>query len=181
MANALYTKGREKFLTGAISFSSDNIKILLIDAGSYTPNLSTDEFLSDIAGGARVATSGNLASKTTTGGTADAADVTFTAVSGNQCSYIGMYKDTGSAATSPLILLIDTATNLPVTPNGGDITVQWDNGSNKIFTLFESLAEEERAKLGLGGRLREWLQGLKMPASLSPGGVWIPEPRLVVA
>jgi hypothetical protein len=46
-----------------------------------------------------------------------------------------IYKDTGTAATSPLIAYIDTATGLPVTPNGGDITVTWDNGSNKIFKL----------------------------------------------
>jgi len=34
-----------------------------------------------------------------------------------------------------LIAFIDTATNLPVTPNGGDIIVAWDNGANKIFKL----------------------------------------------
>ena len=32
-----------------------------------------------------------------------------------------IYKDTGSEATSPLIAYIDTATGLPITPNGGDI------------------------------------------------------------
>lgn len=36
---------------------------------------------------------------------------------------------------SPLIAFIDTATGLPVTPNGGDITVAWDSGANKIFKL----------------------------------------------
>ena len=135
MANALYDKGREKFLTGAVSYSSDNIKIVLVDAADYTVNLSTHEFLSDITAGGRVATSGNLASKTTTAGVADAADVTFTAVTGDQSEAVVMYKDTGSAATSPLIAYIDTATGLPVTPNGADITVTWDNGSNKIFKL----------------------------------------------
>jgi hypothetical protein len=135
MANALYDKGREKFLTGAVSWSSDNIKVVLVDAADYTVNLTTHEFLSDVASGGRVATSGNLASKTTTAGVADAADVTFTAVTGDQSEALVIYKDTGSAATSPLIAYIDTATGLPVTPNGADITVTWDNGSNKIFKL----------------------------------------------
>ncbi len=135
MANALYDKGREKFLTGAIAYASDNIKVVLVDAADYTVNLSTHEFLSDIIVGGRVATSGNLASKTTTAGVADAADVTFTAVTGDQSEALVIYKDTGSAATSPLIAYIDTATGLPVTPNGADITVTWDNGSNKIFKL----------------------------------------------
>lgn len=135
MANALYDKGREKFLTGAISWSSDDIKVVLVDAADYTVNLSTHEFLSDVTSGGRVATSGNLASKTTTAGVADAADVTFSAVTGDVSEALVIYKDTGSAATSPLIAYIDTATGLPVTPNGGDITVVWDNGSNKIFKL----------------------------------------------
>lgn len=135
MANALYDKGREAFLSGTISWSSDNIKTVLVDAADYTVNLSTHQFLSDVASGGRVATSGNLASKTVTAGVADAADVTFTAVTGDQSEALVIYKDTGSAATSPLIAYIDTATGLPVTPNGADITVTWDNGSNKIFKL----------------------------------------------
>lgn len=135
MANALYGKGREKFLSGAISWSSDNIKVVLVDAADYTVSIDTHEFLSDVASGGRVATSGNLGTKTVTLGVADAADVTFTAVTGDQSEALVIYKDTGSAATSPLIAYIDTATGLPVTPNGADITVTWDNGGNKIFKL----------------------------------------------
>ena len=136
MANALYDKGREKFLTGAISWSADTIKAVLVDAADYTVNLSTHEFLSDVPSGARVATlASGLASKTTTAGVADAADITFTSVTGDPSEALVLYKDTGSAATSPLIAYIDTATGLPVTPNGGDISVTWDNGSNKIFKL----------------------------------------------
>lgn len=134
MANSLYDLGRKAFLDGGINWASDNIKVVLVDA-TYTPNPSTDQFLSDIAGGKRVATSGNLSSKTDTAGVADAADVTFSSVSGAAVDFIVIYKDTGTASTSPLICVIDTATNLPVTPNGGDIVVQWDNGGNKIFKL----------------------------------------------
>lgn len=135
MANALYKKGRQKFLDGSISWSSDNIRIVLVDSADYTVDLTNHEFLSDVTIAGRVATSGNLASKTSTSGTADAADVTLSAVSGDQSEAIVIYKDTGTAATSPLIAYIDTATGLPITPNGGDITVQWDDGTNKIFTL----------------------------------------------
>ena len=46
-----------------------------------------------------------------------------------------IYRDTGTEATSPLIAYIDTATGLPITPNGGDIIVVWDDGANKIFRL----------------------------------------------
>lgn len=135
MANALYDKGREGFLDGSIDWDTDTIKAVLVDAGAYTANLATDTFLSDIPGGARIATSGALASKTVTAGVADAADVTFTSVTGASVEDIAVYKDTGVAGTSRLIALIDTATGLPVTPNGGDITIAWDNTGNRIFKL----------------------------------------------
>lgn len=135
MSNALYDKGREKFLNADIDWAADNIKAVLVDAGQYTINLATHEFLSDIPSGARIATSANLTGKTSTAGVADADDVVFTAVSGVQSELVVLYKDTGSAATSALICAIDTATGLPVTPNGGNINVVWDNGANKIFKL----------------------------------------------
>jgi hypothetical protein len=134
MANALYDKGREGFLGGDIDWDANNIKLVLTDHGADTPNVSTDDFLDDISAGT-IATSGNFASKTKTNGVADADDITLTAVSGASCESINIYKDTGSAATSNLIAYIDTATGLPVTPNGGDIIIQWDSGSNRIFKL----------------------------------------------
>ncbi len=135
MANALYDKGRQKFLEGAIDWLTDDIRAVLVDSADYTADLAAHEFLSDVPVGARVATSGNFTGKTSTAGVADAADVTFTAVTGDPSEVLLIYKWTGSDATSPLIARIDTATGLPVTPNGGNINVVWDNGPNKIFKL----------------------------------------------
>ena len=135
MANALYDKGRQGFLEGDIDWTGDNIKLLLVDTADYTVDLATHDFLDDVPVAARVATSGNLGSKTATDGVADAADVTLSSVSGDQSEAIVIFQDTGVESTSRLIAYIDTATNLPVTPNGGDITIQWDNGANRIFKL----------------------------------------------
>jgi hypothetical protein len=139
MANALYDKYRETALSGGINWgigsAGDTIKAVLVDTGTYTPNLATHQFLSDIAAGARIATSAALTSKAVTAGVADAADVTWPTVSGASCEAVVIYKDTGTATTSNLIAYIDSATGLPVTPNGGDITVTWDNGVNRIFKL----------------------------------------------
>ena len=132
MANALYDLGRESFLKGEISWSADNIKAVLVDNADYTVNLATDQFLSDVPLAARVATSVDFTVKTTTAGAADAADITFTAVTGDVSESLVIYQDSGLATSSRLIAYIDTATGLPVTPNGGDIQVQW---SAPIFTL----------------------------------------------
>lgn len=135
MANALYDKGRESFLKGEISWSANDIKAVLIDLADYTPNLATHQYLSDIPGAARVATSPNFANKTTAAGVADADNITWTSVTGDPSEALVIYQDSGSAGTSRLIAFIDTATGLPVTPNGGDIIVAWDDGANKIFKL----------------------------------------------
>ncbi|MFW9894102.1 MAG: hypothetical protein ACFFFO_18000 [Candidatus Thorarchaeota archaeon] len=135
MANALYDKGREGFLAGDIDWDGNNIKVLLSDDTDYVKNLSTDDYLDDIASAAIEATSGNLTTKAVTAGVADADNVTWSSVSGDECEEVVGYADTGASSTSRLIFNIDTATGLPVTPNGGDIQVTWDDGSNKIFKL----------------------------------------------
>lgn len=135
MANALYDKARERFLTAQLNWSTDTIRAVLVDTGIYTPNLTAHEYLSDISSSARISTSSAFTGKTVAGGAADANDVTFTSVSGNSIEAIVIYRDTGTEGTSPLIAYIDTATGLPITPNGGDIIVTWDNGPNRIFKL----------------------------------------------
>jgi hypothetical protein len=134
MANALYAKGKEKILAGSINFPSDTIKVALIE-NTYAQDLAADEFYSVLSAHV-VGTPQTLASKTTTAGVFDAADATFTAVAGGDtCEAVVIYKDTGVAGTSALLAYIDVITGFPLATNGGDITIQWDNGSFKIFSL----------------------------------------------
>lgn len=132
MANAIYPKAKQKFLDALIDMPTDTIKIALIDTGVYTYS-STDEFWS-AASAAEIGTSQTLASKTITDGVFDADNVTFTSVTGASVEALIIYKDTGSAATSPLIMYIDVAASgLPVTPNGNNIDVQFN--ASGIFAL----------------------------------------------
>lgn len=136
MANAMYDRGRESFLRGEIAWQSDDIKVVIVDLADYTPDLANDQFFDDIPGAAIVATSANLSGKTTTDGVADADDVTFTAVTGDSVEAIVIFQDTGVPGTSRLILYLDVAASgLPVTPNGGNITLTWSNGADRIFRL----------------------------------------------
>jgi hypothetical protein len=112
-----------------------NIKLTLGDAADYTVNLATHDNYDDVTPAGRVATSANLSSKTITAGVADAADVTLTAVSGDTSEWIVIWRDTGTESTSTLIAYLDTATGLPVVPNGSDVGVTWDSSSNRIFRL----------------------------------------------
>lgn len=134
MANSLFDRGRQAFLDAEVSWSTDNIKLVITDHTDVTPSVSASEDLADISAGT-VATSGNFVGKAVTDGIADATDVPLTAVTGDAADSISIYFDTGTAGTSLLLVFIDTATGLPVTPNGGDITIAWDSGTNKIFKL----------------------------------------------
>jgi len=133
MANALYQKWKEQLLqfTANNNLSAGTVKVALVSAG-YTYS-ATDQFWSSASASA-VGTPQTLTSKTFTNGVFDADDVTFTSVSGSQIVALIIYIDTGSAATSPLVAFIDTGvTNLPLTPNGGNIAITWN--ASGIFKL----------------------------------------------
>jgi len=139
MANALYVAFRNGVLGShatRVDLDADTIKAALIDHGTDTPNVSTDDFYNDISAGLVGSLSSALTTKTigtVAAGVFDADNVTFTAVSGNSVESVNLLKDTGTASTSDLIAYFDTGTGLPVTPNGGDITVTWN--ASGIFTF----------------------------------------------
>ena len=58
--------------------------------------------------------------------TFDADDLVLTSVAGGQGSFdrVVIYKDTGTETTSPLICVLDLTS--AITPNGGNITIQFD-------------------------------------------------------
>lgn len=142
MANALFDPGREGFLDGTIDFDTAVFKIALVRGYTFS---AAHKFVSDVttASGVLHVTSAALASKTVTNGVADAADVTFTAVTANASNHsVLLFQSSAvtggadvAATAQRVVAWIDTGTNFPIVPNGGDVTIQWDNGANKIFKL----------------------------------------------
>jgi hypothetical protein len=142
--SALFGPGREGFLDGTINWGATPvIKASLIR--SYTFN-SAHRYVSEViaAGGSLVSPqSAAFTSKTVTNGVADAAALGFATVTAGiaipamiiyQASAVSGGADVAQSAQR-LICHIDTATGLPVTPNGQNITVAFDNGANRIFVL----------------------------------------------
>lgn len=121
MANIVMDKFKEQMIRNLLE--STNIKAVAVDQALYTFN-SAHEFLSDIPVGARVATTANLTGKTFVNGLFDCDDFVWPTVSGASIEQVFLFIDTGTASTSRLIMRYDTATGLPVTPNGGNINVQ---------------------------------------------------------
>lgn len=142
MANAVFPKAKEGFLDGSIDLDTASIKVALVRGYTYS---SAHDFVDDVtgAGGTLHATSSALSSKSVTNGVFDAADITFTTPATNssdhallifQSSAVGGGSDV-AASSQRVIAWIDSGTGIPIKPAGGDITVVWDNGANKIFSL----------------------------------------------
>jgi hypothetical protein len=138
MANALFASALAQALQGGMLLTN-SIKIAGIDHTDDTPVPATDDFLDDIASGARVFTSGALASKTFTGGVFDAADLSpaAAAVTGDGVDSLVFFDDTpGTENAKDLLIFIDVATGLPTsTFSAQDVNITFDNGTNKIVKL----------------------------------------------
>ncbi len=147
MANFLYNRGREGFLTsitegaftGQIDWSNDTFGAALVDTGSYIADQANHTNMTQVGGVFQeTAITGNT-SGTATDGTAVADNTVFTAVAGpGEAGAIVIYRENSTVdADNVLIAYIDSATttNLPVTLNGGDVTVIWDSNSGRIFKL----------------------------------------------
>jgi len=142
MSNQLYGKARQAMLGSELGYTvnwfTDEIRVMLVNTSQYTVNINVDQYLSDVPALAQVTPVAGcpvLSNKATALGVANASGATWASVSGATCGAMIIFKNTGVQSTSPLIAYIDTATGLPVAPNGGPIAVQWDTGTNKIFKL----------------------------------------------
>jgi hypothetical protein len=136
MADALFDKGREGFLDGSIDWDTDSLRVIALSSG-YTWD-AADQFVSDLTPGSNEVTrsTANMTTPTVTSGVADADDHTFYAVAGGSNIYsLVVFSWNTTDADSRVIAFIDGATGLPIATNGGDITVSWDAGANKIFKL----------------------------------------------
>lgn len=140
-------------VTDADHYSLQDITtgVNIAGSGAYTSGglvipLSTTalDMLNDITAAAIPAaggTSPNATTKTVTNGVFDCDDLTFTAVTapsgGTTVDAIFAYKDTGTPSTSALFLLLDQngGTGLPLTPNGGNVTVAFSNGTYRVASI----------------------------------------------
>ena len=114
-----------------VDFDADNIDVSLLDADDSTTITAAYVDYDEVDAPTVVATT-DLATITigvVATGVLDAADTTFTSVTGDAADYLVLWKNSGTPATSPLCVTRDSATTgLPVTPNGGDIIVTWAGG-----------------------------------------------------
>lgn len=138
MANALYPKWKEAAIQASANSALNGTGTSGVYAALVTSSYvysAAHQYYSDL-GATTVGTDQEIgATKTYVNGVFDGADVTFPSVTGSAASAIVLYiKNAGANTTWRLVAYIDTGvTNLPVTPNGGNITITWN--ASGIFAL----------------------------------------------
>lgn len=133
MASKIYPLYKKAAASGGSNCDllAGTVKVALVDTGTYTYS-DSHEFRSSLSG--VIGTPVALASKTLSNlAVFDAADSVLVAVSGTTGEALVLYVDTGNAATDRLVAYIDSATGLPITPNGADENIVWDAAG--IFQL----------------------------------------------
>jgi len=138
MANAVYPLWAQEIMKGTSNNllnsaeGATGVFAALVDTGTYTYS-AAHQFYSSLSG--VVGTDQEILTKTQVTGIFDGDNLTYTAVTGNTVEALVLYrKNAGANTTWPLIAYIDTGvTGLPVTPNGGDITVTWN--ASGIFKI----------------------------------------------
>lgn len=121
----VFNAAKKKLMEGVFNLTSDTIKVALLTS-SYTPDIDTHDFFNDITNevsssgytaGGKALTSPTIIIDTTNDlAYFDAADTTWDAVTFTY-RYAVIYKDTGNAATSPLLAYINFGTDRT---NSGD-------------------------------------------------------------
>lgn len=132
MASAIYNYAKVKILQGDIDFDLP-INVALVTS-SYTQNIDTEDFYSDITGeatnGSGYTTGGITLSSTTVildttddEAAFDAADITWSSSSITARGAV-MYRNTGTPASSPLIAYFDFGSDK--TSANGAFTIAWN-------------------------------------------------------
>lgn len=102
-----YPSARQLFATAGISWLSGNYKVLVM-ANGYIPNFANAN-LSDIPAGQIIATSPNIANKTSVLGVLSGDTIAFGPIIDTRLAgSLIFYKDTGVPSTSSLVVYVDT-------------------------------------------------------------------------
>lgn len=137
MANFLANAAGESMLgktsdySARIDWDSDTLKTTFVDEGTAVPAVAnvfvttfSAAFVPAFASAVTLAspTIGTVAARTF-----DAADTTFTALTGASVEGISVFKNVTVVGDSPSLLYYNTGiTGIPFTPSGGDVTIQWN-------------------------------------------------------
>ena len=132
MASGIYKKAIGSQLRADIDLINDAISCALVNA-NYAPDLINDQSLEDIPEAAIVREGLLINTSVDADNIFRADDITYTLVS-SDTDVVGvvLFLEKRTFIDSKLICYLDNAPEFPITPDGTDITINWD-AINGIF------------------------------------------------
>lgn len=133
MADLVFNNFKELLLKKDTDFVNDTLKVMLLTS-SASPDQDAHDFIDDLsanevsgagysAGGATLASKAVTQDNTDNEGVFDANDVSWTTAT-ITARYAVLYRDSGSAATSPVIAIWDFTTDK--SSSGGTFQLTWN-------------------------------------------------------
>lgn len=122
MASLVYNSMLDDLVKGSINFNSDTFKVMLV-TDAYTPNKDThtrkNQVTNEVTGTGYTAGGQTSAVTITPDLTNDREDLSFATVTWTSATITAraavIYKDTGTASTSPLVAYVDFGSNVSST------------------------------------------------------------------
>ncbi|AXQ69715.1 hypothetical protein HOU03_gp133 [Caulobacter phage CcrSC] len=122
MASLVYNSMLDDLVKGAINFNSDTFKVMLVTS-AYTPNKDThtrkNQVTNEVTGTGYTAGGQASAVTITPDTTNDREDLSFATVTWTSATITAraavIYKDTGTASTSPLVAYVDFGSDVSST------------------------------------------------------------------
>jgi len=125
VTHTIYNSYKNDLQKGTIDVTSDTLKVALVTS-SYTFSSSHDFFndiTNEITGTGYTAGGATISNPTVSSGTFDADDTSWTNATFTARGAV-LYKDTGTASTSPLISFIDFGADN--SPSAQTFTITWN-------------------------------------------------------
>ena len=137
---AIVNSYKKAALEGGINLATDTVKVMLLTS-THVTDIDLDVFIDDVsanevsgtgytAGGQALTTKAVTQDNTNDLGKFDADDVTW-ATATITARFAVIYKDTGTASTSPIVNIVDFGADR--TSTGVDFVINWN--ANGILTL----------------------------------------------
>ena len=148
VTNYLYGLGIEKMIEQSINWTSDTIRVALMNASHSITDASQDtvDFWNDLS--SNEITGASATGYTAGGASLDGQTISYDATSREirlnandvswtsstiQSSHAVIYKDTGNASSSPVLASINFNGNQ--SSSSGTFTIIWDNTDNSIISF----------------------------------------------
>ena len=142
MSKGMYGAGKLALGGGNVDLVNSSVSALLVDLSHYSPDLINDVSLADIPEDSILADAvldGKTLTQVVVGGDPFAVfradNTTFNSVpdEGKVGTAIVIFLDANTYSESTLLIFWDDAPQFPVTPDGTDITIEWDTGDDGIY------------------------------------------------